>query len=573
MNAESLGSMNAAQSLASGLMERGLGGIVFSPGSRNAPLIQAFASAGLPGGVALDERSAAHHALGMALALRRPVAVCCTSGTAALNHGPALAEADRSGLPLISLTADRPEGAHSEWQSQTLRQDGLHALHTRAHFTWKPESEEEAVRQLDGMAEALQCGPIHVNCPFDDPLYGAGTEAHTEVQPIPKGVPFSLSKPIDLSARETRISAFQSRLKQAVNGGERILLLGGTQPLNLAMDALASWSTHALLVGDPTSGMKLGDVPVITACDRWWQAWQATGKAWKEVAPDLIVSFGAPLISRKLRASLADGSPEHWHLDQGGLAPRAFGTPSRNVPCAVDEGVALGAKALKSAESALLPSFLSEWRKAWWDHENALRTGHFTALSAAGWSDLKAHACLHDALPSDTVLHLGNSTPVRYAALFPPLYDCTPWSNRGAAGIDGCTSTAVGAAMAGQRVTLITGELGFLYDANAFHLQPLPADLRIAVIHNGGGGIFRWLDGPERTGLGPSHFEWQHDTELRPLCDLHGLIHERVEDEDSLKSALMDWWSPAEAPKVLEIVTPSEESATAYFRYMEAVRG
>jgi 2-succinyl-5-enolpyruvyl-6-hydroxy-3-cyclohexene-1-carboxylate synthase len=127
--------------------------------------------------------------------------------------------------------------------------------------------------------------------------------------------------------------------------------------------------------------------------------------------------------------------------------------------------------------------------------------------------------------------------------------------------------------MAGQRVTLITGELGFLYDANAFHLQPLPADLRIAVIHNGGGGIFRWLDGPERTGLGPSHFEWQHDTELRPLCDLHGLIHDRVEDEDSLKSALMDWWSPAEAPKVLEIVTPSEESATAYFRYMEAVRG
>ena len=102
--------------------------------------------------------------------------------------------------------------------------------------------------------------------------------------------------------------------------------------------------------------------------------------------------------------------------------------------------------------------------------------------------------------------------------------------------------------------------------------NPVPANLRIAVIHNGGGGIFRWLDGPERTGLVESHFEWQHDTELRPLCDLHGIIHERVSDATALRNALDLWWQPSEAPKVLEIATPSESSAAAYKAYMQAVR-
>ena len=140
------------------------------------------------------------------------------------------------------------------------------------------------------------------------------------------------------------------------------------------------------------------------------------------------------------------------------------------------------------------------------------------------------------------------------------------------AGIDGCNATAVGAALSGQPTTLITGELGFLYDANAFHIHPQPDNLRIAVIHNGGGGIFRWLDGPERTGLSASHFEWQHHTELRPLCDLHGLIHERVTNAEGLQAALKDWWEPAVAAKVLEIVTPGPESAEAYKRYLAAMR-
>lgn len=179
---------------------------------------------------------------------------------------------------------------------------------------------------------------------------------------------------------------------------------------------------------------------------------------------------------------------------------------------------------------------------------------------------------IHAAQPDGWHCHLGNSTPVRYAQCFADQHPGQAWSNRGVAGIDGCSSTAVGAALAGQQVTLISGELGFLYDANAFHIHPLPRSLRVAVIHNGGGGIFRWLDGPARTGALESHFEWQHDLELRPLCDLHGLIHQTVSSADALKSALADWWSPSESPKVLEIRTPGETSAQAYAHYMRAVQ-
>ena len=133
--------------LITGLVDRGLAGVVVSPGSRNAPLMQAIREAGLPPIVALDERAAAHHALGMALALERPVAVCCTSGTAALNHGPALAEAHQVGLPLLSLTADRPQGAADHWESQTLEQDGLHDRHVRASFQWS-DGEDHAMLEL-----------------------------------------------------------------------------------------------------------------------------------------------------------------------------------------------------------------------------------------------------------------------------------------------------------------------------------------------------------------------------------------------------------------------------------------
>ena len=546
--------------LVQGLQGYGLAAVVTSPGSRNAPLMQAFDRCGLRTVVALDERAAAHHALGMALALGQPVAVCCTSGTAAMHHGAALAEAFRTGIPLISLTADRPVGANGEWQSQTLPQEGMHAAHVREHLTWSVESPARA-GGLERIGAALALGPVHINCPFEEPLYPEhgsnrmGTETRaTEKQDAVPG---------STGAAEVLID----RLTEALDNEERILLLGGTQPLELDAAVLGKWSDAAVVAGDTTSGLAPIGLPSISACDRWFSAWQSGQGDWNDVRPDLIVTFGAPILSRRLRSALAFGTPDHLHIDAGGPAPGAFGTPGTLVQCPVPEALAAGARILGPA-AGIQPA----WRQRWWGLENALRDLHGPVLDSMPWSDLKVHQLLHEALPEDWALHLGNSTPVRYAQLWPGGHAAHPWCNRGVAGIDGCTSTAVGSALAGCPTTLITGELGFLYDANAFHVHPMPEALRVAVIHNGGGGIFRWLDGPERTGLAESHFEWCHDTELRPLCDLHGLIHERVEDEVGLRAALDSWWSPSEVPKVLEIVTSGPESADAHRRYMEAVR-
>ena len=568
MTASGSPALESASALAAGLSKNGLGAVVVSPGSRNAPLIQAFVEIGTPVVVALDERSAAHHAMGMALALQQPVAACCTSGTAALNHGPALAEAHRVGLPLISLTADRPHGAHDTWQSQTLVQDGVHAKQVSGSFIWDHPQGDAGQSMLQDMAQALNQGPIHVNCPFDVPLYP--TEKPQQKADSALLRPSQAAGPNWNRDPQAPPDWFRSRLEAAVNSGEKVLLLGGTQPSPLSAETLRSWGRCALIAGDNTSGLFAPDVPAISACDRWLTAWQKSGRPLQEMAPDLVVTFGAPLVSRRLRDALATLDFEHLHLGPSGEAPQAFARPPRAVLCDVGAALEAGAAAFKPANDSTIADDVEAWQRTWWDLEDGLRAAHNAALDAAPWSDLRAHRCLHQALPKGWDLHLGNSTPVRYAQLFEGS-DPHPWSNRGVAGIDGCNSTAVGSALAGRPTALITGELGFLYDANAFHIQPLPKALRIAVIHNGGGGIFRWIDGPAETGLLESHFEWQHSTDLRPLCELHGLIHQRIHNEAELQAALRNWWAPSPAPQVLEILTPGAESATAYARYMEAV--
>lgn len=552
--------LDSAHRLAAGLLQRGLDRVVVSPGSRNAPLLQAFESLGIRSVVALDERAAAHHALGLSLASGQPVAVCCTSGTAALNHGPALAEADRVGLPLISLTADRPSGADDHWESQTLRQQGVHAPHVRGSFQWAGEEAHEA-ELLDAMSDALQSGPVHINCPFDEPLYPAeeGRAGKTAPAAAPASTP---------AAQSPDLTAFLNRLRLAVQQKERILLLGGTQPHPLSAEELHHWTRFGVVAGDSPSGLGIAPDTVV-ATDRWMKRWGASGEAWEAVHPDLVVTFGAPLLSKSLRQALRQAPVDAIHIDPGVRFPHAFGTPPLAVQAPVHVALAAAASVLQDAP---IPDGVLDWKGRWSRTEAHARAGHGPAVEAAPWSDLRAHALLHAALPaSGWDLHLGNSTPVRYAQLFHRTDAPAPWSNRGVAGIDGCSATAVGAALAERKVTLITGDLGFLYDANAFHVHPLPSSLRIAVLNNSGGGVFRWLDGPQRTGLLESHFEMRHGVELRALCDLHGLEHQRVTNAEGLQLALADWWSDSDVPRVLEIATPPEVSAEAYKAYMAAV--
>ena len=559
--------LESAHRLVQGLIQNGLKGAVVSPGSRNAPLMQALDAAGLPCHVALDERSAAHHALGMIVALNAPVAVCCTSGTAALNHAPALAEAHKMGLPLVSLTADRPPGAQNQWESQTLQQRGIHSTHVRGEFQWLPSENDFGDAMLSAVSKALNCGPVHINCPFSEPLYPDANVTRPD-SPDTNQDHKAKQPTAPSAAQEEAELQFAARISTAIESGRRVMLLGGTQPLPLSRKTLEVWATFAVIVGDSTSGLGRADKTIVST-DRWMRGWTATEQDWSLAHPDMVVTFGAPLLSKSLRQALRTLAVDHLHIDNSGEAPSAFGPTVTCIPSTVPR--ALDAVATRLIASPILPSSSAgAWQHLWLDQANRLRQAHTTALANAPWSDLRAHAALHRALPEDWQLHLGNSTPVRYAQLF-HRPEIQPWSNRGVAGIDGCSSTAVGATLAGQHVTLITGDLGFLYDANAFLVHPLPDRLRIAVIHNGGGGVFRWLDGPQRTGMLDSHFEMRHATPLRALCDLHGLEHARVTSETALTSALEGWWDNADAPKVLEISTPSVESAEVYKAYMAAV--
>ena len=463
--------------------------------------MQAFRDAGVHHVVSLDERAAAHHALGMALALGRPVAVCCTSGTAAINHGPALAEADRVGLPLISLTADRPAGAADQWEGQTLEQNRLHDLHVRASFTWTGADEDG---MQDRMRTALAAGPIHINCPFDEPLYPAASERPDAQTP---GLGASDSAAAD-GAASALPQPVLDRLEQALSNQERILLLCGTQPLPLDAARLEGWTRSAVVAADSTSGMGAVNQTIV-AVDRWMRRWTASGIPWEDMKPDLVIGFGTPLLSKSLRNQLRKAAVDHIHIEAGGRFPSAFGARPWAWPADSQRVV----RPLNRLDQHAPSDPVKAWQWRWRHLDAKADAAHGPAVKAALWSDLQVHAALHEAMPGDWDVRLAfHPGPLRPAVHRP---DRTPpWSNRGVAGIDGCTSTAVGAALAGRRTTLM-GDLGFLYDANAFHVHPLPAELRMAVIHNGGGGVFRWLDGPQRTGLLESHFEMRHGLELR----------------------------------------------------------
>jgi len=310
-------------------------------------------------------------------------------------------------------------------------------------FVWDQPTDESGQDTLNAMALALIKGPIHVNCPFDVPLYPSTSASQTAAQPeepnAKAGLPTGSWRPSHPSP-----PWFLKRLEQAVSAGEKVLLLGGTQPMPLSAEALQTWSRFAVIAGDTTSGLFSPDVPAISACDRWLSARENSGQPLQHMAPDVVITFGAPLVSRRLREALAALDFEHFHVEVSGGAPAAFSRAPQPVPCDISEAIEAGAaaiqphlhperrpvpcdisEAIEAGAAAIQPHLhpernpeLDAWQRNWWDQEAALRKAHNTAVDAAPWSDLRAHRCLHRAAPEGWDLHMANSTPVRYGQLF-----------------------------------------------------------------------------------------------------------------------------------------------------------
>lgn len=542
------------------LVNKGVKRVVLSPGSRNAPLLMAFArEKRIDHYVVLDERSAAFFALGMAQQSGEAVALACTSGTALLNYAPAVAEAYYQRLPLIVISADRPAEWTDQDDSQTIRQQGALANVVKASWQLPAEIREEDERWYANriVNDAVNCamygrrGPVHINVPLHEPLYGQTTFPATPIRTIEFVDTTTSLSPKTVTALAERFGAFR-----------KVMILAGCHlpdpRLKESLNRLAALEQVVVLSETPAN---LGDERHIGMIDRVLATIAEPEKP--EYAPDLLITFGGPLISRHVKAFLRKYRPqEHWSIDRSDHPVDTFKVLTTQI--ALDAGVFF--PALCDHVKAEPSDYAIRWQQK--KELSTIRHNRFA--ETVPWSDWKAFSMVLPSLPAGVSLQLGNSTPVRYAQLFEYLQVGRVDGNRGTSGIDGSTSTAIGAAALNAGMTiLITGDMSFLYDSNALWNKYITPRFKIIVMKNGGGGIFRFIPGPSELAELEECFETEREVDIEGFAGLHGFQYLYADCEDELQSVLPGFYSITERPSILEIRTPRYENAEIlkeYFR-------
>ncbi|HKK09589.1 MAG TPA: 2-succinyl-5-enolpyruvyl-6-hydroxy-3-cyclohexene-1-carboxylic-acid synthase, partial [Bacteroidales bacterium] len=479
------------------LAAKGVHHVVISPGSRNAPLIKSLtAHPEIHCHSIVDERSAGYYALGMSLSLNAPIALTCTSGTAMLNYAPALSEAFYQRVPLIALTADRPGELIDQREGQAIRQNNAYHNFIKFEATLPQEPLDEdrlwygerLIAEAINQAVTPAKGPVHLNIPLREPLYGE----QESIRP---------AKNIGMSFAQKQLSQAEViTLARAWSKTRRVMILTGVLSPDSELEeqlVKASQEPNTVVLTERTSNLFHPDFHHYI--DRSLNTMPASDvEAYK---PDLLITIGTDVVSKQIKAFLRKHkSKSHWHIDDGKQHTDTYKSLTQVVPVSPCIFLQSVLPHLKSKES--------DYSDKWEGLESCGQQVHDQYLESTEWSDLKAFKSLMKDIPAPGTLHLGNSTPVRYAMLFAPKKGLKYLANRGTSGIDGIVSTAAGYASQSNEInTVITGDVSFYYDSNALWNKHLPSNLRIIVINNQGGSIFRIIPGPATTGKMEEFFE------------------------------------------------------------------
>lgn len=564
----------AAAELARLCAEKGVRYAVISPGSRSAPLVIAFNSRKeIECLQVIDERSAAFFALGMAQQLHAPVALICTSGSAVLNYGPAIAEAFYQRIPLLVITADRPEEWVDQGEGQAIRQHGILALHVKRSVQLPRTPSDDLARWNCGrlINEAIDHtlvpvpGPVHVNVPFGEPLYGTMDEIAEPARVIAQIMTESFVLP---EHARWLIQQIATKKKILILAGQGVWSDGMKKQLQ-QLAALPQISIHT----EATSN--LDDAAFITGIDRVIEG--VDGPNTDRLKPEILITFGGAIVSKRIKTLLRQWAPEqHWHIDQGQRHFDTYQSLTHDVAVSpevffaqVSDPVRSIMEHLKMPVEITSESYAAQWNAL----DETTSKLHYRILAQAPYCDLTVFHALMERIPDGSDVHLANSTPARYAQLFERTHKHRYFSNRGTSGIDGCTSTAVGAAFASKHpTTLITGDVAFCYDSNAFWNMHLSANLRVIVIDNGGGNIFRYIDGPDRDPALLHWFDSPHQRKIEALVKSYDLPYFTVTDHASLMSGLDALYAEHDKPGVLHVITDNELSPKVLREYFLKLR-
>ena len=558
----------AAAELARLCAAKGVRYAVISPGSRSAPLVIAFTQqAGIKCLRVIDERSAGFFALGMAQRLNAPVALICTSGSAVLNYGPAIAEAFYQRVPLLVITADRPEEWVDQGEGQAIRQQGVLALHMKRSVQLPRNTKDELARWHCGrlINEAIDAtllpvaGPVHVNVPFAEPLYGQGEHSEADHSRLIAPV---MTEPFILPEHARWLIG-------QIGGCKKVMVLVGqgrwSAGLKALLERLASLPQVSVLT-EATSNL---EHPSFIGCiDRVIEGVNDTNE--NDLKPDLLITFGGAVVSKRIKTLLRKWRPmQHWNVDAGQRHYDTYQSLTHDIAVSPEVFFAQITEPLVSSTQRIESIYAEAWRMV----DERMRGAHARVVSEAPFCDLTVFNTLNDRLPGDSDVHVANSTPARYVQLFDRVRGIRWFSNRGTSGIDGCTSTAVGAAFASNKLTtLITGDIAFCYDSNAFwndHLSPL---LKVIVIDNGGGNIFRYIDGPDKDAELLPWFEAPHTRSIAQLVKSFELPYYQANDQASLEQGLDRLYAPHDKPAVLRITTDALISPKMLRDYFNQLR-
>jgi len=523
---------------------------VVCPGSRNAPIVHNLNECQhVQCYPVTDERSAGFFALGMAEQLGEPVAVCVTSGTALLDLAPAVAEALHRHLPLVVISADRHMAHIGQQMGQTIDQPGALSRFTLVDVNLVEPHDEitrwHCNRLINEALIAAKRGPVHINVPYDEPLF----QFTVESLPLPRVIQM-----VDIPADA---SAVMGAL-QLIHEAQRPMLVIGQLPQGVVTcQLLGALRPHVAVLAEAL-GADDGGSPF----DELLPMVEHNA----DYEPDCVIYLGGTLVSKRIKAYLRRlEDVKMIQVGGDGQVHDTFGHLIQVINC--DEATVLRAMC-KLLDGKDNNPYAQRWNEAL-----AAAKQHFDFLRPDFSQMLAVKVALQSVKEFDGhyVMHFANSQPVRLANLFARQHVCC---NRGVNGIEGTTSAAAGcAAVTSGRVLCVTGDLSFFYDQNALWNKNLSGNLRILLLNNGGGGIFSQLKGLEASPARDDMIAGGHSTRAEGCCLTHGVGYRVANGSEDLYSGLA-WLvqDDSDRPRLLEVVTTVDRDRHVWEQARESLR-
>ena len=499
------------------LVKAGVKHAVVCPGSRNAPIVHNLNEC--PDIVCYpvtDERSAGFYALGMSQYLQKPVAVCVTSGTALLNLAPAVAEAYYQHIPLVVISADRPQAWIDQLDGQTLPQsDAFGRFVSNAVSLPEPHDNEERwyCNRLINEALIVRHAPVHINVPISEPLFDF------TVATLPQ------ERMIELIPADTSPHVLSHVCRMFMQSKRPMLIAG--QPMNPNLDEAV------VLVGED-----------------------------ERYVPDFVLYIGGSIVSKRMKHFLRKAK-ETWIVNETGEVNDTF----MNLTHVVQGNGAVVADQIRFLLEQHPHPFVQMWEELLVKVRRQAEEYHpcYSQMAAVKCFEEKLSA-IHHSLSSISQVHYANSSAIRLANIFANHH---VWCNRGVNGIEGSLSTAAGfSVVSDEKVFCVIGDLSFFYDQNALWNQNLKGNLRILLLNNGKGGIFNMLKGLEQSPVRDKFVAAEHHASAEGICLQNDVVYLKVMNIEEIQQGINTLlYMESQRPVLLEVFTDASEDERVYKNY------